>query len=107
MIRSLCRSSRFGRSGLSTRRKLPNEEDLIALSTSDNSCPSVMPARCWTQLLGRYGKPSHARSIGELAITGLPLIGLWGAAWFAFSLGHPWASLFIAVPAAGFLVRLF
>jgi omega-6 fatty acid desaturase (delta-12 desaturase) len=66
-----------------------------------------MPARCWTQLLGRYGKPNQARSIGELAITGVPLVGLWGAAWFTFSLGYPWASLFIAVPAAGFLVRLF
>jgi omega-6 fatty acid desaturase (delta-12 desaturase) len=66
-----------------------------------------MPARCWTQLLGRYGEPNHARSIGELAITGLPLVGLWGAAWFTFSLGYAWASLFIAVPAAGFLVRLF
>ena len=32
---------------------------------------------------------------------------LWAAAWFAFSLGHGWASLLIAIPAAGFLVRLF
>jgi fatty acid desaturase len=32
---------------------------------------------------------------------------LWMTAWFTFSLGYAWASLFIAIPAAGFLVRLF
>ena len=42
-----------------------------------------------------------------LAITVLPLIVLWTAAWFTFHLGHAWASLLIAIPAAGFLVRLF
>ena len=47
------------------------------------------------------------RSIAELAITALPLILLWTAAWFTFHLGHAWASVLIAIPAAGFLVRLF
>ena len=47
------------------------------------------------------------RSVAELAITALPLVTLWTAAWFTFSLGHAWASLLIAIPAAGFLVRLF
>ena len=47
------------------------------------------------------------RSIAELVITGLPLVALWVAAWFAFTLGFAWISLLIAIPAAGFLVRLF
>ena len=28
-------------------------------------------------------------------------------AWFTFSLGYAWASLLIAIPAGGFLLRLF
>jgi fumarate reductase subunit D len=32
---------------------------------------------------------------------------LWTAAWFTFSCGFAWASLLIAIPAAGFLLRLF
>ena len=57
--------------------------------------------------LNAYRSPNHARSVTELAITVLPLVTLWIAAWFAFSVGYGWASLLIAVPAAGFLVRLF
>jgi omega-6 fatty acid desaturase (delta-12 desaturase) len=34
-------------------------------------------------------------------------VALWVAAWFALSRGHAWASLLLAVPAAGFLLRLF
>ncbi len=40
-------------------------------------------------------------------MTALPLVALWIASWFAFSQGQAWASLLIAVPAAGFLARLF
>ena len=55
----------------------------------------------------RYREPSRIRSVFELAITALPLVALWTAAWFIYSLGYWWVSLLIAVPAAGFLVRLF
>jgi omega-6 fatty acid desaturase (delta-12 desaturase) len=64
-------------------------------------------ARRWTRILGSYRAPNHVRSVVELAITALPLVTLWTAAWFTFSLGYAWASLLIAIPAAGFLVRLF
>lgn len=77
------------------------------MNIGHNSGLADVDARHWTQVLGRYRKPSHARSIAELAITFVPLAALWTAAWFAFSLGHGWASLLIAIPAAGFLVRLF
>jgi omega-6 fatty acid desaturase (delta-12 desaturase) len=43
----------------------------------------------------------------ELTITALPLAALWAAAWFVYSLGFWWASLLIAIPASGFMVRLF
>lgn len=67
----------------------------------------VLTARRWARVLANYSTPNRMRSIVELAITVLPLIMLWTAAWFTFCLGHIWASLLIAVLAAGFLVRLF
>ena len=59
------------------------------------------------QILNRYREPSRLRGVIELVITALPLVSLWAAAWLAYYSGHWWASLLIAVPAAGFLVRLF
>jgi hypothetical protein len=64
-------------------------------------------ARSWAQILACYREPSHARSIVEIAITLGPLVALWMLAWAGYDLGFWWLSLLIAVPAAGFLVRLF
>ena len=64
-------------------------------------------ARSWPQILTRYRAPNHARSIVEIAITLGPLVTLWVLAWVGYYLGFWWLSLLIAVPAAGFLVRLF
>jgi omega-6 fatty acid desaturase (delta-12 desaturase) len=64
-------------------------------------------ARAWTKILNSYREPSHSRSVVELAITFVPLALLWAAAWFTYSLGFWWVSLLIAIPAAGFMVRLF
>jgi omega-6 fatty acid desaturase (delta-12 desaturase) len=69
--------------------------------------PLVAPARAWAQTLGRYRQPSRVRGAVELAITALPLAALWAAAWAIYALGYWWVSLLIAIPAAGFLVRLF
>ena len=68
---------------------------------------STSEARIWLKTLNSYRDPSGVRSVVELAITALPLTVLWGAAWFTYSLGFWWVSLLIAIPAAGFLVRLF
>jgi omega-6 fatty acid desaturase (delta-12 desaturase) len=64
-------------------------------------------ARGWTQKLLRYREPSHLRSIVELAITFAPLAALWVVMWLFYSFGLWWVTLLLAVPAAGFLVRLF
>ena len=78
----------------------------------DNGLDAVVPskptdARHWARILARYREPSHARSIVEIAITLGPLVALWGLSWTAYYFGYWWLSLLIAVPAAGFLVRLF
>jgi len=77
------------------------------LNTRHDSGPATLDAHRWAQLLNKYRTPSDARSIIELLITVFPLVTLWISAWLAFSLGHVWALPFVAVPAAGFLVRLF
>ena len=70
--------------------------------------PSEPPdARSWAQILTRYREPNQVRSIVEIAITLGPLVALWVVAWAGYYLGFWWLSLLIAVPAAGFLVRLF
>jgi acyl-lipid omega-6 desaturase (Delta-12 desaturase) len=56
--------------------------------------------------LGRYRTPDQARSIVEIAITIVPLVLLWLLMWFALELNYGF-SLLLAVPTAGFLVRLF
>ena len=63
-------------------------------------------ARGWTQILARYRAPSPVRSIIELVITAGPFVLLWFLMWATLDLGY-WVCLLLAVPAAGFLVRLF
>jgi acyl-lipid omega-6 desaturase (Delta-12 desaturase) len=63
-------------------------------------------AREWGQLLADYREANHARSVFELVVTAGSFAGLWFLMWVAVAFGY-WLSLIIAVPAAGFLVRLF
>jgi omega-6 fatty acid desaturase (delta-12 desaturase) len=63
-------------------------------------------ARALAQILARYRTADPARSIVELAITAGPLTVLWLLMWATLNLNYG-VSLLLAVPAAGFLVRLF
>jgi omega-6 fatty acid desaturase (delta-12 desaturase) len=63
-------------------------------------------ARSWTQALACYRRPNDARSIVEIGITVVPLVALWLLIWLTLDIGY-WLSMLLAVPAAGFLVRLF
>jgi acyl-lipid omega-6 desaturase (Delta-12 desaturase) len=65
-----------------------------------------LTARQWAQVLSRYREPNHVRSVFELVITAGAFIALWTVMWFALRFGY-WLALLVAVPAAGFLVRLF
>ena len=60
----------------------------------------------WAQILAGYRARNHARSAAELLVTLGPFAGLWLLIWMSLEVGY-WLSLIIAVPAAGFLVRLF
>jgi omega-6 fatty acid desaturase (delta-12 desaturase) len=86
-------------------RQLASNGSLHMLQRIDP--PEAEPqARDWLDVLNRYRKPQPARSVLELIITAGPLIGLWVLAWLALSVSV-WLTLLIAIPAAGFLVRLF
>jgi acyl-lipid omega-6 desaturase (Delta-12 desaturase) len=69
--------------------------------------PNLIEApRDWTAILHRYREPDHVRSMLEILITAVPFVLLWILMWASLGLSY-WLSLIIAVPAAGFLVRLF
>lgn len=77
------------------------------MSIGHNSDPDATAPSGWTKRLQRYQKPSVPRSLGELALTGLPFLALWVVGWAAYYFGYWWLSLLIALPAGAFLVRLF
>ena len=56
--------------------------------------------------MAAYQRPSHKRSVAEIALTGVPLAALWAGALFLVSRGW-WIGALLALPAAAFLVRLF
>jgi acyl-lipid omega-6 desaturase (Delta-12 desaturase) len=63
-------------------------------------------ARHWAQVLTRYREPSVPRGVVEIAITAGPFVLLWVLMWLALGFSY-WLTLALAVPAAGFLLRLF
>lgn len=67
----------------------------------------IRKAGAWPQILAHYRQPSTRRGLLEIAITFLPLVALWALVWASIHLGYWWLGLLLAVPAAGFLVRLF
>ena len=60
----------------------------------------------WSRTLAPYRGASLSRSLVELLLTAPPFAALWFCGWAALSVGY-WLSLLLAIPAAGFLVRLF
>jgi omega-6 fatty acid desaturase (delta-12 desaturase) len=85
-----------------------NDEDAKMVAAPDARCPDVPTpdARTWAQILARYRQPSRLRSLLEIIITAVPFAALWFLTWATLGVGY-WLSLLIAIPAAGFLVRLF
>jgi len=59
-----------------------------------------------SRALLRYREPDHRRALFEVGITVVPLVGLWVLMWLSLKVGY-WLTLLLAVPAAGFMVRLF
>ena len=69
--------------------------------------PPEVDARALTRSLAGYRDPNLLRSIVEIVITATPLALAWSLMWAALYFGYVWACLLLAIPTAGFLVRLF
>jgi omega-6 fatty acid desaturase (delta-12 desaturase) len=60
----------------------------------------------WQPLVAKYQSSDLRRSLWQLANTLIPFVVLWYAMWRSLAVGY-WLTLLLAVPAAGFLVRVF
>jgi omega-6 fatty acid desaturase (delta-12 desaturase) len=78
-----------------------------AVAANPHSADSAQcDASHWIRTLAGYRDTNHGRSLFELAVTIAPLVLLWAAMWGALAISY-WLCLLLALPAAGFLVRLF
>ncbi|PDT31401.1 fatty acid desaturase [Rhizobium sp. L9] len=68
--------------------------------------PGGFSEKACLKILSGYRQPTVSRSFYELAVTLVPFVLLWAAAWLAVHLGY-WIGMILVVPAAGFLLRLF
>jgi omega-6 fatty acid desaturase (delta-12 desaturase) len=87
------------------RRSSATERNLND-SLNTEAAATATDLRALAQSLARYREPNHGRSVIEILITVVPFILLWLSMWFSLHLGYG-LYLLLAVPAAGFLVRLF
>ncbi len=60
----------------------------------------------WRTILGPYGGADLRRSLTQILTSVVPLFIFWYAAYRALSVGY-WLTLILAVPTAGFVMRLF
>lgn len=76
------------------------------ISQGTDPGPPEIPARDWVRILAQYREPNEWRSVFELAVTFVPFVLLWAAAWWALSISY-WLTLGFSILSAAFLVRLF
>src|SRR5205085_7080260 len=74
-------------------------------TVSSPAGPMLKTSDLTRALLG-YCEPNVKRALFELAVTAIPLMLLWALMWLSLDVGY-WLTLLLAVPAGGFLVRLF
>ena len=60
----------------------------------------------WQKMVAPYQRADLRRSLGQLANSLLPYIGLWILMIFSLRVSY-WLTLILVIPAAGFLVRIF
>jgi omega-6 fatty acid desaturase (delta-12 desaturase) len=90
------------------RRARPATEVFLNDRSNAGTAAGTAPAdiRALVQAIARYREPNHWRSVIEILLTIVPFVLLWLLMWLALGVGY-WLYLLLAVPAGGFLVRLF
>jgi omega-6 fatty acid desaturase (delta-12 desaturase) len=76
---------------------------VVAAATSDDTAPSWDWIRATTS---RYRAPSPAISVGQMAGSFLPCVGLYALMYASLALTY-WATLALSVVTAAFMVRIF
>jgi acyl-lipid omega-6 desaturase (Delta-12 desaturase) len=76
------------------------------LSDTPEAAGAMAGLRSLTLSLAGYREPNHGRSVVEILITVVPFILLWLLMWWSLRFGYG-IYLLLAIPTAGFLVRLF
>ncbi|SFR47341.1 fatty acid desaturase [Litoreibacter janthinus] len=77
----------------------PNAPEALTL-------PAGAPAKVWIRHLAKYRDPDPVRSGFELAVTLLPFVAIWAAAWAMLSVSY-WLAVALALVNGLFLVRIF
>ena len=62
--------------------------------------------KSWLKTLVKYSQPDLKRSLGQLASSLLPFLALWVLMYWSLRVSY-WLTLALAVPTAGFMVRIF
>src|SRR5208337_4088781 len=101
-----CDRERAARMPAAVSSATPAVERILNNGMKPDEDAAVIDVRSLTQALACYREPHHGRSVVEILITVVPLVLLWLLMWFALDIGYG-LYLLLAVPAAGFLVRLF
>jgi len=76
------------------------------LNETPRAAGGVADLRDLIRSLAGYREPNHGRSIVEILITLVPFVLLWLLMWWSARIDYA-LCLLLAIPAAGFLVRLF
>ena len=82
------------------------EEETPDAETPDQGIPEERISQKWRAILGPYGGADLRRSLTQILTSVVPLFIFWYAAYRALSVGY-WLTLILAVPTAGFVMRLF
>lgn len=78
----------------------------MAETTQTIQAATTLPARDLVHRLNDYRKPDRMRSLLEIVVTVVPFVILWVLMYLALDVSYL-LTLVLAIPAAGFLVRLF
>jgi omega-6 fatty acid desaturase (delta-12 desaturase) len=81
-------------------------ETILNVRLNSVASPAVTDMGALTRSLARYREPNQWRSAVEILITVVPFVVLWSLMWMSLHIGYGLYLLF-ALPAAGFLARLF
>ena len=76
------------------------------MSSTSGTTPSDQAAPSWHHTVSRYQRADLRRSLWQLANTFPPFFALWYGMYLSLEVSY-WLTLALAIPAAGFLIRVF